>query len=154
MYLILRGITISPTQKSLVSFCLALAYGDVGLGDLTNVRTFKVHELYSLLKRLTRFLRISFNCISSWFPIIRRKCIEASVTRFGEISPLWQHLKVFGQFLAWYILYYANFCIYFGNFYTTRQLLIAVNGQRLKNNLAIWSHWTSSPCGYALREVL
>ena len=26
-------------------------------------------------------------------------------------------------------------------FYATKQIFIVVNGQRLKNNLAIWSHW-------------
>ena len=71
---------------------------------------------------------------------------ETSVTIIGEISPLWQILMVFGQF------YYGLFGVWqtfvhtwtifplFGNF-------LVVNGQRLKNNLAIWSHWRRCQLG-------
>ena len=44
------------------------------------------------------------------------------------------------QFLV-SLIYLANFCTYFGSFYTTGQILIAVNGQKLEHYLAIWSHW-------------
>ena len=51
-----------------------------------------------------------------------------------------KNLPYFGQCLVWFIWYLTNFCTYICNFYAIGQISIAVNGQRLKNNLAIWSH--------------
>ena len=42
-----------------------------------------------------------------------------------------------GKFLVWFILYLAN--TYHVIDYATGQIFIVVNGQRLKNDLAIWS---------------
>ena len=64
-----------------------------------------------------------------------------SVARFGEILPLWQNFKslwaIFVMVSIW-----QTFVPALGNIYATGQIFIVVNGQRLKNNLAIWSHWT------------
>ena len=51
---------------------------------------------------------------------------------------------VLRQFCVWLYKYSANICTIFGNFYATGQFFIVVIGQRLKNNLAIWSHWVAS----------
>ena len=64
-----------------------------------------------------------------------------SVTRFGEISPLWKQftsrLGIFWRFIS----YLAKIRAYFGNFLTLLGLIfIIANGQILKNNLTIWSH--------------
>ena len=59
---------------------------------------------------------------------------------FEQCDQIWQNLKVFGQF------WYGLFCIWQAIihtatiFYATGQIFIVINGQRLKNNLAIWSH--------------
>ena len=63
-----------------------------------------------------------------------------SVTRFGEISPLWPNVKtlwpfesvdlVFGKILS----LFRQICYAFG------QIFIVVNSHMLKNILLIWSH--------------
>ena len=63
-----------------------------------------------------------------------------SVTRFGEISPLWQKNKVFGHFWYGLISIVQTFLPNMAIFYATRQILIVENGQVLINNLAIWSY--------------
>ena len=55
-----------------------------------------------------------------------------SVTRFGEISPLWQNLLSLCQYFE---CIFSN-CLKFVNFECH------VNGPILENNLAFWSHWT------------
>ena len=46
------------------------------------------------------------------FPVITYlnlfKIAVASVTRFGEISSLWQNIQVFDPFLVWFIQYFTN----------------------------------------------
>ena len=71
---------------------------------------------------------------------------STSVTRFGEISPLWQtflSLWLFsdGLFSIWQTFKptLAMWCA-FGQFF------IVVNGQKMKHNLAIWSHCRAPPC--------
>jgi len=40
----------------------------------------------------------------------------SSVTRFGEILPLWQKFKSLWAIIGWLIWYLANFCTNFGIF--------------------------------------
>ena len=64
------------------------------------------------------------------------------VTSFGEFSPFWQNLESLGQFfqgLFWKILDRLWLILY-----AIGQVFIDVNGQMLKNNLSIWSQWTST----------
>ena len=42
--------------------------------------------------------------------------LPTSATRFGEITLLWQVLKVFGHFQGYLIQHWAKFRAYFGNF--------------------------------------
>ena len=71
-----------------------------------------------------------------------------SVTRFGKISPFWQNPQSLGQFLRVFLLF-GKFWTDFGKkFYAIEQIwyiigpiFIVTNGQMLKNNLAVWSHW-------------
>ena len=89
----------------------------------------------ALNERIPSSLSLSFSISVSIFHFITCSFILSSVTRFGKI------LKVFGQF------WYGLFCIWQAIihtatiFYATGQIFIVINGQRLKNNLAIWSHW-------------
>ena len=64
-----------------------------------------------------------------------------SVTRFDEISTLWQK-KVFGEFFWIAYLVFGKLLYQLWNFYATGQIFIVVNGQILKKNMAIWSHWS------------
>ena len=64
-----------------------------------------------------------------------------SVTRFGEISSIWQYAaslwaisKGLNQYLA---KCYTIFC----DFLLLGEFSLLENGPILKNNLAIWSHW-------------
>ena len=70
-------------------------------------------------------------------------CFSASATRLDEILPLWKNTE-----LLWAI--FGMFNIVVGQrldptlavlMLPTGQILIALKCQRLKNNLAIWSHW-------------
>ena len=70
---------------------------------------------------------IEYNCIFGNWTINELFYLPVSVTRFGEFSPLWQNLKKFFN-LLWRILF------------TVPQVFIDVNGQILKNKLAIWPH--------------
>ena len=64
----------------------------------------------------------------------------ASVTRFGEILPLWQKFVFFGNFLTVYfvfgkiLMWLWQICDIIG------LICIVANDQILKNNLTIWSH--------------
>ena len=66
--------------------------------------------------------------------------LSTSVTRFGEISPLWPHFKylafVYGYNLA--LDKFLNLPWQIAN--AIRQIFIVANGQNVTNNLAIWSH--------------
>ena len=66
-----------------------------------------------------------------------KKKLTTSVTRFGEISPLWQKLKVFGKFL---ISYFQILSLLWQNCDIIGLVFIVANGQILQNNLTIWPH--------------
>ena len=55
-----------------------------------------------------------------------------SVTRFGKISPLWYHLKVFCQFLDGLLNISQTFEPIWTHFYAIRQILIVAKRQILK----------------------
>ena len=64
----------------------------------------------------------------------------ASVTRFGEISPLCKHIKVFGQFFECLFSTIRQIHeITLVKNYTFGNVFVVGNGQILKNNLNIWS---------------
>ena len=64
------------------------------------------------------------------------------MTRFGEISPLWQFLR--------FVQYLAKIRVYLGEILVKVAIFIVENGQKLKNNRAIWSHWRRSTIHEAL----
>ena len=53
------------------------------------------------------------------------------VTRFGEISPLWQKIKVFGNFWRVYLAFWKNFNQLWPIFNALGQMFVVVNGQLL-----------------------
>ena len=61
-----------------------------------------------------------------------------SVTRFDDISPLWQDRT---NFLKVYLVFGILFNQLWQILNAMGQIFIDVNGQIFKNNLAIWSHW-------------
>ena len=76
------------------------------------------------------------------------RCVQASlncgfgfsVTIFGEILPLWQKIWDFlGNFLMVYVAF-GQLLYLLWHFYATGQIVIVVNGQRMNNKIAIWSH--------------
>ena len=56
----------------------------------------------------------------------------ASVTRFGEISALWQNLQSLGQLSGVYLLFGKILNLLWQILYTFGQIFIDVNGQMLK----------------------
>ena len=58
----------------------------------------------------------------------------AKFRHFGKNLSLWDILRIV------MVRYLANFCTYFGNFYAAEQIFYDVNGKRVKNYIAIWSH--------------
>ena len=79
------------------------------------------------------------------------KCSTSSVTRFGEISPLWQQkfkslailtsLFSLWQFLQVSLVFGKILNLLWQSLKAIGQFFIVVNSQILKNDLAIWSHW-------------
>ena len=75
--------------------------------------------------------------------------MSASVTRFGENSPIWQNCTSLGKLLTffdifWHFLYFLfskMLSILWQICYSIGLIFIATNGQILKNNLTILSYW-------------
>ena len=55
---------------------------------------------------------------------------------------VWQNFQSLGQFLRVYLLFGKILNRHWQFSYAIGQLFIGINGQMLKNNLAIWSHWS------------
>ena len=64
----------------------------------------------------------------------------ASVTRFGEISPIRKSLEIFGNIFKVYLIFDKVVNPLWDYLDAFGQNFNVVNGQILKNNLAIWSH--------------
>ena len=64
----------------------------------------------------------------------------SSVTRFGEISSLWQNFTSFWQILTVYFLFGKILSLLWKIWYTVGLIFIVANAKILKNNLIIWSH--------------
>ena len=52
-------------------------------------------------------------------------------------------LEVYGNIFKVNFIFVQVLNPFWNNFYALGQVFIVVNGQILKNNLAIWSHWSS-----------
>ena len=63
-----------------------------------------------------------------------------SVTRFGEISPLWQNYKVLSAVLRVHLVFGKLLKLLLLKCFTIGHAFIVVDGQRLNNNIADWSH--------------
>ena len=64
-----------------------------------------------------------------------------SLTRFAKISPLCQKIHVFGKFLTVYFLFRKMLSLLLQIWYIFGRIFIVADGQILKNNLTIWSHY-------------
>ena len=68
--------------------------------------------------------------------------VWSSVTKFGKILILAQNRKKCSAIFWEFILFLAYFKTYFDKImYAIGHIFVDVNGQKLKNNLVIWSHW-------------
>ena len=66
--------------------------------------------------------------------------LAASVTRFGEISPLWSNVKSLWQVLRVNLIFGKVLNLLWLIFRYNTQIFIAENGNIIKINLAFWSH--------------
>ena len=66
--------------------------------------------------------------------------LEASVTRFDEISPLYHNIKNFGSFERVQLVAAKVLSLLWRILNAVGQILIGEKGKLLKNYLAIWSH--------------
>ena len=84
----------------------------------------------------------------------KREAIATTrVTRIGEISPLWQNIQSLGHFSRVYLLFGKILSLLYQILHTFGPVIIEVNGQMLKNNLAICSHWApTSKTGKTLKR--
>ena len=67
--------------------------------------------------------------------------MASSVTRFVEISPFGKIFKVLDNFLRVYLLFGKILDRLWQMLHAIGQVFIDINGQMLKNNLFIRSHW-------------
>ena len=100
-------------------------------------------QVWETTKTKPHFPGLFFNFL---FPLRRR-----SVTRFCEISPFWPNLQSLGQFFRIYLLLGKILDRFRQMLNALGQVFIDVNGQILKNNLAIWSHCCGAVPWYAPR---
>ena len=70
--------------------------------------------------------------------------VSNSVTRFAVILPLWQNQLDLWQFLRVYFLFGILLNLSWQILYVIGQIFIDENGQKLKNILVIWSHWSAT----------
>ena len=68
-----------------------------------------------------------------------------SVTRFGDILPLWQNCTSLSNFLTVYFLFGKMLSLLCQTCHTIGLIFIVANGQIKKKNSTIWSHWSQSP---------
>ena len=67
--------------------------------------------------------------------------LQTSVTRSGELSPLWQKFKSLWQFSSFRLVFGKILNLLLQFFREIGQILYVVKWQNVdKNNLAIWSH--------------
>ena len=59
------------------------------------------------------------------------RCSRASVTRFGEITPLWWNSKRFGQLFEWLFIYWQNFKPSLAISFVIGQIFAVINSQKL-----------------------
>ena len=74
--------------------------------------------------------------MTSWFVEVAR-----SVTRFGEIFPLWQNSISLWAILKAYGSAWEKFITAFPKYHSIGQVSIVIKGSILQNNQTIWSHW-------------
>ena len=63
------------------------------------------------------------------------------MTRFGEISPVCRNFKSLWAIFGMVYLVYGKHLYQLLHFFAIDQIFNVVNGHRLKNEIAIWSHW-------------
>ena len=71
--------------------------------------------------------------------------VLASVTRFGEISPLWRNVKHLAIFWRYLCSIWQNFKSTFAKIYFWENLIV-VSGQILKTKTLPFSHTGCGPC--------
>ena len=62
------------------------------------------------------------------------------MTRFGEISPLWQNFTSLWQILTIYFIFGKMLSLLWKTWNIIGLIFIVANGKILNNNLTIWSH--------------
>ena len=70
--------------------------------------------------------------------------LKISVTRFGEISPLWQHFKSLWRLFEGLFSLGQNFETSWEKIFVIEIIFMVVNGWKLTNNVAIRTHCSSS----------
>ena len=83
------------------------------------------------------------------YQIALASILSLNVTRFCEISPLWQHLQSLRRFKKAYLVFGKIMSLLWQLFYALRQIYIVANSQILINSLAIWSH-----CSLSLNDAI
>ena len=111
-----------------------------GMGHLNNI-------LWEGLRCWRRYLQLG----RKW-SVTNSKCVspkmssgETSLTRFGEIPPLWQIFKNIWQYNFSLFGFEQSFQLTLAQFVCCWANLIAEMAKYWKYNLVIWSHWARNP---------
>ena len=98
----------------------------------------KVKHKGSLQRWLSsgRQSRLNVKAAKMMFKMDRIQC-DQIWPNFDTLAKFISICKVLGIVLVWNL---ANFCTYFLICNTTVQIFTDINGHRVKNNVAIWSH--------------
>ena len=103
--------------------------------------------LFVLRERYSRKVWCRRQLLGSLFALhttIVHAMLSYSVTRLGKISPHWQKFTSFGRIFDGLFLIWQNAEATLAKKFTIGVIFIVANGQKLKNNLTIWSHWMST----------
>ena len=107
------------------------------------------HKLVTIL--LLLFCAPAENCVRQ---IVHKTCLLAySVTRFGEILPLWQKFISLWHFLMVYFLFVKMQSLLWQICHIIGKIFSVANDQILKNDLTIWSH-CSRTCSCSFINVI
>ena len=133
-----------PTHEFLFTFAKCSRYLTLSTLISTYALQISKEPCFSLavipgyMPRYGQNVNVHFEKIANVNDAVPLTASTTSVTRFGGIL---QHWKNSLNSLAIFESFWAKMLSYFGKT-SIGQIFIIANGQTLKNNLAIWSHWT------------
>ena len=79
-----------------------------------------------------------------WKYLMKPSADVTTMDRTDSVTTLWKILQVFGKLLTVYFLFGKTVNLFWLFCFTYLIIFIVANGQILKHNLTLWSHWAHS----------